>query len=548
MTTVVLTDKWTDRQAVRAVEGAWYDSDQAAWVFDPDASRQATLVAVRLFPKIREHLTEEQLAPLTEGQDTRPPNRAPRWAEGKDHAELLPHVAKDRLDRLYDFQAVDLGYLSARLMQDGGAYLGWDRGLGKTLGALTIAERVRANRVIIVTPNSSKGTVWTPEIAKWYGDRYDGRVFNVNGPKSKRDRALASFVNADGPAVLLVHYEALRLIEWAKVPVVDLVICDEAHRLANGSARGKSPMFYKALKRIRTKYKLALSGSIIVNSPEDFFGAQHWLFPKTYASRYRDWDNKYLHYVESGYGKVLIGVKPDKLEQMRDELSLFMCVRNKDDELEGLPERIVQDLYVDLTPTQQKVYDEMAERFIAELPDGERLIASNAVVQLTRLRQISAMVDDHSSKIDLAVDLVKDNLPHKTVVFTWHRDTATKTAERLRSMGITAESITGDTKMHVRDTIVKRFQEDDDPQVLVATIKTLGESVTLHRAADVIFLESSWTPADMDQAADRVRRIGQNRRVTITNIIAKGTVDETKVLPAVLDKAAIRKIVLGGTK
>jgi SNF2 family DNA or RNA helicase len=102
------------------------------------------------------------------------------------------------------------------------------------------------------------------------------------------------------------------------------------------------------------------------------------------------------------------------------------------------------------------------------------------------------------------VDLVQDNLPHKTVVFTWHRDVATKMAERLNSLRIPAEAINGDTPMHTRTRYVDRFQLEDEPKVLVATIKTLGESVTLHRAADLIFLESSWTPADMDQAADRV--------------------------------------------
>src|SRR5690606_14028162 len=128
------------------------------------------------------------------------------------------------------------------------------------------------HRVIVVCPNSSKESVWRPEFDKWDPTR---PVFNLGGDKRKRARTLAAFDESGG--VLLVHYEALRLVEWDKFPPVDLVICDEAHRLAKGSKSSRSPQFYKALKQIRTKYKLALSGSIIVNSPEDFFGAQHWL-------------------------------------------------------------------------------------------------------------------------------------------------------------------------------------------------------------------------------------------------------------------------------
>jgi len=70
--------------------------------------------------------------------------------------------------------------------------------------------------------------------------------------------------------------------------------------------------------------------------------------------------------------------------------------------------------------------------------------------------------------------------------------------------------------------------------------------VTLHAASDLIFLESSWTPTDMEQAADRVHRIGQTNRVTITNIVARDTVDVQRVLPTVRSKDQMRRMVLGG--
>lgn len=556
MSNVILSNKWTDRQAVRSVKGAWYDSEKAAWVFDPTEDAKATLVALRLFPNLRSEIPSEVIQDVLKPQDTRPPNAAPAWAravEASGH-DLLAYTTPEIWNALYPYQRDDVAYLTARMKQDGGAYLGWDRGLGKTLGALVAAEEVNAQRVIIVTPNSSKDTVWNPEVRKWYGDRYEDRVYNVGGTKAKRDRAIAEFVNAPGPAVLLVHYEALRLVDWSKLPEVDLVICDEAHRLANGSGSARSPKFYKALKKIRSRHRLALSGSIIVNGPEDFFGAQHWLFPKSYRSKWKDWNDKYLQYVESGYGKVLIGVKPEKLETMKTELASFMCVREKRDELPGLPDKVTVDLRVPLSAMQRKAYDDMAERFLAELPDGVEIKASNAITQLTRLRQIAAGLDvagssvQDSVKIDTAIELVMDNLPKKTVVFTWHRATANAIGERLEALGVKHRVITGDTKMNTRTHSVHEFQTDPEVKAIVATIKTLGESVTLHAASDVVFVESSWTPSDMEQAADRVYRIGQNDRVSITNVIASDTVDETRVLPTLLDKAAMRRMVLGGSE
>jgi len=50
----------------------------------------------------------------------------------------------------------------------------------------------------------------------------------------------------------------------------------------------------------------------------------------------------------------------------------------------------------------------------------------------------------------------------------------------------------------------------------------------------------------MDQARDRVYRNGQTRHVTVTHIVAADTVDESHILPKVADKAALRRILLGG--
>lgn len=84
--------------------------------------------------------------------------------------------------------------------------------------------------------------------------------------------------------------------------------------------------------------------------------------------------------------------------------------------------------------------------------------------------------------------------------------------------------------------------------MFIGTISTLGESVTLHRANNAIFLDRSWNPAANQQAEDRIYRIGQERPVTITHIVAKDTVDEENVLPALADKQALRRMILGGPR
>ena len=412
--TIQLTNDFKKARTARAVPGAAWNPDERAWTFDPTVDPEATRIALRLFPEIRTSLDGDLLAALDAGTgDPRPLSGASdKFLAGRDAKGLLGGVSEGVREALYPYQATDLAFLAERIRTDGGAYLGWDRGLGKTLGAIALTQELGADRVIVVTPNSSKRTVWMPEFDKWAPDDFSGRVYSVEGSKAQRDRVIATW-NTDG-GVLLVHYEALRLIDWSKLGPADLVIVDEAHRLANGSRSAQSPKFYKALKKIKTKYKLALSGSLIINSPEDFFGANHWLFPKVYKSKFTDWCNKYLHYVEGGFGRVLMGVKPHMVDTMRTELGQFITVRSKEDELPGLPDRIEQTLRVDLSPGQRRVYDDLAANFIASLPDGQRVTVGSHLAQLTKLRQVATGLDllgtgiADSSKIDLAMDLVKE--------------------------------------------------------------------------------------------------------------------------------------------
>jgi SNF2 family DNA or RNA helicase len=536
---LILTSDYVRGRAARHVPGAYFED--GAWHIDTESLNDlGRRMIVKLFP---EH--SEAVGPLSQ-EDVRP------MAASDDLYRGVPHEGLTSDGRLYAYQARDVAYCARRIQQDGGAYLGWDRGLGKTLGALALAHELGDKAIMIVTPNSSKSTVWQPEVKKWYPD---WRVFDYGGTKAKRHAQYSGWCNAlnhGDVAVLMVHYEALRLLP-DPIDEVDLIVVDEAHRLAKGAPRGGNvPQFYKRLIKVPSKHRVCLSGSVLVNGVEDIFGAAHFLFPGTYRSKWKDWNNRFVHYVDTGYGNEPIGIIPGKEPELQAELGAWMCVRHKTDELPGLPERIVQHLYVDLPPHQRRVYDELAEQFFTNVTDEEVIVAPNVITQLTKLRQIATGLDlvsetvEESAKIDLCLDLVRDNLPRKTVVFCWHKATVAAVAARLDALGVGYVTVTGDTPQITRGKYVDEFQTQDWCKVIVATIKTLGESVTLHAAADLIFVESSWTAADMDQAADRVYRIGQERRVTVTHLIARNTIDDLRVLPAVMSKDALRRAVMGG--
>lgn len=557
--TITLTDKYTDVNKARAIPGAIYSKDHKAWVLDNPTPRGAA-VALRLFPALA--ATHPELSDLRASlsQEVRPFDKATEF-NAPISAPRVREVLAQEDHSLYTYQELDLGYLSAIMQTHGSGYNGWERGLGKTIGSCALIDELDAKRVLVVCPNTAKRSVWEPEV-----DRYCPWVTTVVLRNSSRHRAqdlayVRQLADAGYPFVLIAHYEALAIIAgadgkgeqgrtgsadgWRKLKLdFDLVIADEVHRISNPRTQ-----MAKALKKIPTKYKLALSGSIIQNHAEELYSPLQWLFPQHYKSKWRDWNDRYLDYVDNGFSKVCVGVKIDQLDAMREELGVFMVVRTKEDELD-LPARTEQTLYVDLSPAQAKAYKDLRETCMAELENGSVIKALDGLSLLTRLRQVATGLDlvggaiGDSTKVDLAVDLIEDAPDEAFVVFSWYKAAATELQRRLEDRGIGTFLATGDVPQNKRADYIAQFQEGYG-RVFIGTIKTLSESVTLHRASNAIFLDRSFNPGDNAQAADRIYRIGQKKPVTITQIVARGTVDELVVTPITTSKEALRAAILG---
>jgi SNF2 family DNA or RNA helicase len=70
------------------------------------------------------------------------------------------------------------------------------------------------------------------------------------------------------------------------------------------------------------------------------------------------------------------------------------------------------------------------------------------------------------------------------------------------------------------------FQEDDDCQVFLISLKAGGLGLNLTAADYVFLLDPWWNPAVEAQAIDRAHRVGQTRTVFAYRLICRDTVEE----------------------
>lgn len=568
---IELTREYTRSAAARAVPGAFFE-DKAWRLENPDA--RSACVALKLFPELMH--TYPELVELRDStlQDAKPVDYAtPYWESlgsptsigaTRVEAELSKRgwawkQGKDA-DGQEHWQLSDLTYAAACLRQHKAFYLGWSRGMGKTLATAGLIDTLNLKSTLIVAPNSAKSVTWADELA-WALPHVEVITLANDAAKRKKCLERAQYLHRTGERfVLVVHYEALAVIAgkpekksskskplgegWKKLKIHwDLKAADEGHRFANPDS-----LQSRAGCKIPADMRLVLSGSVFQNKWEEVYGPLHFLFPDRYKSRWRDWNNRFFDYVENGYGKVNVGLLPDRVDAMRDELGRFMVVRDK------LNKAAPRTVSVALSSEQRRVYDSMVETLFAELPDGSRLKSGVGIALLTRLRQIACGLDtlcenvEDSSKLDATIEVIRNTWDRGDtfVVFGWYKASMRALQRRLNAAGIEACLIDGDVTNNDRARIVRDFQ-NGKYRVLIGTLATMSESMNLQAGNHVIRVDRSFNPAMNQQAADRCDRQGQTRTVYLTDIVAENTVDDLVVLPNLANKDALRGVVFGGT-
>lgn len=456
---------------------------------------------------------------------------------------------------LHAYQKEGAAFCARRGMR---ALIGDEMGVGKTVQAIAAAEACGSPRILVVCPANAR-YVWDSEIrawggkgliqhltsqldkldlsARWHIVTYDLIAARAQTWRFNDEQEVHSFVktfpelandieeNANGPDKITLSspldkvplFECKRVTSWEKMmqrlrgelleqilaasPL--LTILDEAHRAKNRDSKRT-----KAIKRIAAggKQMLMLTGTPLRNNEHEAAVLLSLLDDQAETALSK----------QNGY----------TIQDVKDYLAYFMIRRTKADVLPELPDKTRQRIDIcDLDDEQMFAYEE-ALNWAMECYSKARLNGCSEAEARQSMRGgiERARTALGSAKVlgGAVSDLVNDVVENKgcCVVFCTHHEVSDCLKGQLERGKLRVAVVDGRTPQKQRAAFVKEFQEGR-LDVFIGGINAAGEAITLTRADTVIFVELDWVPGALQQAEDRIHRVGQKSNCQVIQLIAR---------------------------
>lgn len=472
-------------------------------------------------------------------------------------------LAQSKLNEftLRDYQSVAVD----KLADQESVFICDTMGLGKTVTTVAL-DSVRREQyhskkhkhyTLVIAPLSGVVDSWVRHFRRARPDLVVKRI----DPKN-RERLYLLKDGEPEPDVVVVHHEACRpklLGEWLADPYWGRgdfnnrtkskfqwahVIVDEAHAFKNYRGRKKTQRAIGLHKIRKVAYKTALTGSPIVNRPDEMWSILHWLYRQDQEWRsYWRFYEQYVNYIYATNDKgeylgyhIVIG--PKNSDELREKIEPFYIRRRKEEVLRELPDKYFTEHTVELSPKERKPYNDMKQEMLAWVNDQEGnekpVQAPIVIAQLARLQQFAlgtgglnakgdVVINKPSTKLDAIMDIV-NSTDEQIVVFSQFKQFINLLRDELNAQDVSNEILTGETPMKFRDRMVQDFLKEKY-RVFAATIRAGGVGIDLYTSSTCIFADRDWSPAINEQAEDRLHRLGQKNAVQIIDIVASDTVD-----------------------
>jgi SNF2 family DNA or RNA helicase len=344
--------------------------------------------------------------------------------------------------------------------------------------------------------------------------------------------------------VILTSYGMLRSdIRQLSAWKFGYVILDESQAIKNPASVAR-----RAVQQLRSRNRLALSGTPVQNSTFDLYAQMDFLNPGMLGSQ--DFFRAQFATAIDRNGDAAAAARLRKL------VYPFILRRTKEQVARDLPDKTEMILWCEMGEEQRRIYDQFKESYRAALLDriGEEGMGKSSIYileGLTKLRQIcdspallkggpagagsaglaagaaGGGYPNVSAKLEELIREIEENVGHhKALVFSQFTSMLQLIRLALEEKGIPYLYLDGGVPADERRRVVSQFQAEDDTRIFLISLKAGGVGLTLTAADYVYLVDPWWNPAAEQQAIDRSHRIGQEKKVFAYRMICRDTVEE----------------------
>ncbi len=406
-----------------------------------------------------------------------------------------------------------------------GGVLADDMGLGKTVQTLALLQKQKEELKNTDYAKTSLLVLPTSLVYNWQreANRFAPNLRILTHIGSNRYKDPYAFTHFD---LIITTYGIIRSDEdlFSKF-FFNYIILDESQNIKNPTSKS-----FKSIKSLKSRYKLALSGTPIENSVSDIWSQMHFTNPGLLGS-YSFFQKEFVTAIEK---------KKDEhtAKRLQAIIKPFVLRRTKNQVATELPPKTEQIIYCEMDEAQAEIYESTKSEYRNALLEGAVHNSTKgtqiALLQgLTKLRQLAnhpKMVDTKYSKDSGKFKAVIEMLQsisaegNKVLIFSQFVKHLDLFKEYFDKKDIPYAYLDGATKDRAR--AVQEFKEKEEVRIFLISIKAGGVGLNLTEADYVFILDPWWNPAVEQQAIDRSHRIGQKRNVFIYKFISKDTVEE----------------------
>ncbi|MBA7584203.1 hypothetical protein ES708_26156 [subsurface metagenome] len=420
------------------------------------------------------------------------------------------------------FQAIAVNVMTLKGLR--GLCLFDEQGAGKTVMALaafdTLRESGEIDAMIVVCPKSMMKE-WSEEIQRFIPGKY--KITIVEGDAEERHKRALKSVD-----IFIVNFESMPGLSVALQGTAGsrrtLLVIDESYYVKNPEA-----MRSEAIRVLRRQ---CVRGLVLCGTPA----------PNNATDLVHQFDVADNGYTFAGF-RLSGDISKDrpKIAEVMTDRGVFIR-RLKHKILPDLPEKQFEIVPVVLAGRQAQLYQEARESLVLWLRGMDNKAFQKNLTDYFARRQVLLQICvcpnavdplfvETPAKLYVLDDLLEDLISkenRKVILWSYYRQSLDDAATRYEKFGLVR--VDGTTPGSARRDAIRSFQTEEAVKIFLGNPAAAGAGITLHAAADAVYLSYPSQAAHYLQSLDRIHRRGQTAlEVRYHLLICKDTIEDVEV-------------------